>query len=250
MATTFNPSSVDKAFGLLEFLAAATKPSSLQEVTEAVSLPKPTAYRLLQAMQKMGYVSRPAGSRDYLVGPRAARLAASDPFALLKTAALPLLRRINQEFNETANLGVLSGQVVSYLQYVETTQPLRFVVSPGQSDPYFCTSLGRAIAAQLSDKALDRLLAETRFQSFTPATAKNTTELRERIVQARRRGYAEESEESVPGVCCLAVSLAAIGYPGAAISVAVPTQRLTTRKRADIARSLKSLTQPKTKTND
>ncbi len=246
MPATFNPSSVDKAFGLLEFLATATRPSSLQEVTEAVNLPKPTAYRLLQSMQKLGYVSRPAGTRNYLIGPRAERLASSNPFASLKTAAQPLLRRINEEFNETVNLGILSGQSVSYLQFLETTQALRFIVSPGQSDPYYCTALGRAIASQLADKALDRLLAETRFQSLTPSTVKDAAQMRDLIAKTRRRGYAEESEESVLGVTCLAASLAPLGYPGAAISAAVPTQRLTTRRRADIVRALKELTQSKT----
>src|SRR5689334_22998815 len=108
MKPAVNTSSVDKAFVLLEFLAASGRPASLQEVTEAVKLPKPTAYRLLRSLQELGYVSRPADTRNYLIGPRAARLAAVDPYSDLKAQAQPYLRRLHEEFNETVNLGALS----------------------------------------------------------------------------------------------------------------------------------------------
>jgi len=153
VTATLNTSSVDKAFGLLEFLAASGRPASLQEVTDAVKLPKPTAYRLLQSLQKLGYVSRPSDSHNYLVGPRTARLAVSDPFSAVKVAARPLLRRLHEEYNETINLGALSGNQIIYLDFLETTQALRFIVTPGQSDPRYCTALGRAVASQQRQSA-------------------------------------------------------------------------------------------------
>lgn len=233
---------MEKAFGLLEFLAASGQPASLQSVTEAVKLPKPTAYRLLQSLQKLGYVSRPADSRHYLIGPRANRLASNDPNSAIKSAARPLLRLLHEEHNETVNLGVLSGKNVHYLDFLETTQALRYIVTPGDSSPYYCTALGRAIAAQLESDARDRLFRETRFQPLTPRTVRNSTDLAARVHEATRRGYAEECEESVIGVVCLAANLAVLGFPNAAISIAIPTQRLTSRRKAALVRSLKKLT--------
>ncbi len=232
---------MDKAFGLLEYLASSARPVSLQEVTEAVKLPKPTAYRLLRVLQDRGYVSRPTGSRDYLIGARAALLAAVDPHSELKAHARPLLRRLHEELNETINLGVLSGTQVLYLDFIETTQQLRFIVSPGQSDPWYCTALGRAAASELDERDRDKLVAATRFQSLTPHTTKNRAELLRRIENVRTKGYAEEIEESVEGVCCLAVGLAPLGFPGAAISVAVPKQRLGAKRRTEIIRMLSQL---------
>lgn len=238
MKSELNTSSVDKAFGLLEYLASSARPVSLQEVTEAVKLPKPTAYRLLRVLQERGYVSRPTGSRDYLIGARAARLAAVDPHSELKAQARPILRRLHEELNETVNLGVLSGTQVLYLDFVETTQQLRFIVSPGQNDPWYCTALGRAAASEVPGVDLEKLVSATRFQALTPQTTKTRPELRRRIEKARAVGYAEEVEESVQGVCCLAVGLASIGFRGAAISVAVPKQRLSSRRRTEVVRAL------------
>jgi DNA-binding IclR family transcriptional regulator len=242
LKSAINTSSVDKAFVLLEFLAASGRPASLQEVTEAVKLPKPTAYRLLRTLQDLGYVSRPAGSRNYLVGPRTARLASADPHGDLKAQARPLLRRLYEEFNETINLGVLSGTQVLYLDFVETTQPLRFIVTPGQNDPWFCTALGRAVATHLSGRAVEKLVAETRLQPFTPHTVKSKADLLRKIEKGRADGYTEEVEESVPGVCCLAVNLSPLGFPDAAISMAVPTQRLTPRRKSAILLAFKTFT--------
>lgn len=235
-------SSVEKALDLLEFLATSERPVSLQEVTGSVRLPKPTAYRLLRMLQELGYVSRPAGGRDYLIGPRTARLAASDPYGDLKAHARPFLRRLHEEFNETINLGVLSGAQVLYLDFVETTQPLRFIATPGQNDPWYCTALGRAVAAGLDARTLEKLATGTRLQPLTPHTVRTRADLLKRVEKARTTGYAEEVEESVTGVSCLAVNLAALGFPGAAISMAVPVQRLTAKRRSAILASLRQLT--------
>ena len=232
---------MEKALGLLEFLANSDRSRSLQDITQAVNLPKPTAYRLLQTRQQLGYVSRPPDSRSYRVGVRAARLSGSDPFSALKAAARPLLVRLHERHNETVNPGVLSGANIVYLDFLDTTQSLRFIVAPGHSSPYYSTALGRAIASGLPEKARDRLVAVTRFQTFTPNTVKTGKELRSHILKAAKRGYAEEIEESVVGVCCFAVSLAARGFPDAAISVAVPTQRLEPRRKTALIKDLKAL---------
>ena len=232
-------STVEKAFLLLEFLAAARKPASLNDVTIAAGLPKPTAYRLLRSLQQMGYVSRPVGSRDYVIGPRAARLGATDPYTELKAAVRPVLRKLHGELNETINLGVLSGTQVLYLDFIETTQPLRYIVTPGESDLYFKTALGRAIAAQLSEPQLNSLLQATAFGRGRAGSAAKES-LLAAVAAARENGFAEEREEAAAGVSCLALGLGFLGFPEAAISVAVPIQRLTAEARHAIITALKA----------
>jgi len=229
---------MEKIFGLLEFLAAEGRPASLQTITDAVGLSKPTAYRLLQSLQQLGYVARPFGSRDYLIGSRTTRLAAADPYAELKSMARPWLRSLHETLNETVNFGVLSGDQVSYLDFMETTQALRFIVTPGKSDPFYSTALGRAIAAQLDEVQLDRLLEKTRLQVLTPQTVRSLADLKRKIKKAQETGIAEEIEESVSGICYLATSLVELGFPEAAISVTVPALRLDSRCKSLIIESL------------
>jgi DNA-binding IclR family transcriptional regulator len=245
MSASQSTNSVEKSLGLLEYLAERAEPVALREITASCSLSKPTACRLLQVLQTLGYVSRPAGTRDYMIGPRAERLAAVDPQARLKAAARPLMVALHDAFNETVNLGVLSRDSVSYLDFIETTQPLRFITTPGQQSPFACTALGRAIASALGDAEIDALVSTAKLPVLTPSTVRTRAELRRRILEARTNGYAEECGESVEGVDCLAVSLSPLGYPHAAVSIAVPAQRLDAKRRKKIIVALKGLVRPR-----
>jgi DNA-binding IclR family transcriptional regulator len=241
MSESQSTTSVEKSLGLLEYLAERGGPVALREITASSGMSKPTACRLLQVLQNLGYVSRPAGTRDYMIGPRAERLTATDPQARLKSAVRPLLVSLHEAFNETVNLGVMSRDSVSYLDFIETTQALRFITTPGQQSPFACTALGRAIASAMEDAALDALLAKTKIPVLTPSTVRTRADLKRRILEARRIGYAAECSESVEGVECLAVSLAVIGFPNAALSIAIPVQRLDTKRRNRIVAALKRI---------
>ena len=235
---------VEKAFSVLEYLALEAHSVSLAETAEACSLPRPSAFRILGTLQGLGYVSRLPGCRRYSLGPRTSLLSASDPYSQIKRVARPLLKKLHEQFDETVNLGVLSDARVLYLDFIETSQPLRMIVSPGQSDPYYCTALGRAIVSCLPERELDRLVEGTSLERVTPRTVATKTQLRARLRAARELGYAEEIEESVEGVGCLATSLQAIGFPGFAISLALPLQRLRTNNKKKIIAALRSLSNP------
>jgi len=233
---------VEKAFSLLEFLAVENRPVTLAEAANACDLPKPTAFRLLATLQQMGYVGRPSGAREYFIGPRSERLGAADPHLALKAAARPMLEKIHQEFDETVNLGILSGANVVYVDFVETTRPLRMIVAPGQSDPYFRTALGRAIASRLCKEKFDRLLAVTRFEKKTGKTVVSERVLRSKILEAKTCGYAEEVSESVDGVACVAAALDSAVFPASAISISVPVQRYGASRRKALIHSLLTCT--------
>ena len=241
MSSSQSTNSVEKSLGILEYLAGQGGGVALREITTSCGMSKPTACRLLHVLQTLGYVSRPAGTRDYMIGSRVERLTTSDPHARLKAAARPLLFSLHREFNETVNLGMLSRDSVSYLDFIETTQALRFITTPGQQSPFACTALGRAIASSMDDAAIDALVSTAKIPVLTPLTVRTRPELRQKILEAREKGYAGECGESVEGVECLAVSLASIGFPDSAVSIALPVQRLDAKRRKKIITALQGL---------
>jgi len=246
MKTTTAPeqlTSIHKAFHVLEFLAKSHEPVALSEVAGACALPKPSAVRLLRILQSLGYADRARGSREYCIGPRVVELAGADPNAILKRQVRPLLEHLYKQLNETVNLGVLSGQRIVYIDFIETTRPLRMIVAPGSDDPWFRTALGRAIASSHSASDLKRLLdaasltaKESGKRSFSSAR------LQADLKKFRFEGFAEEREESVEGVGCLAVSLDGLGFPMAAISISLPLQRLPAPRKQLIVNLLKKIT--------
>ncbi len=196
----------------------------LKQLARATDLPKPTVHRLLHTLQTLGYVTRDGDSTDYLLGHRIQELAGGPIQQRIKDAALPLMHRLHKAVNETVNLGVREGFLIRYVDYLETTRPLRLAVQPGQTDSIFSTALGRAILSVLPETEVRRILAAAqRENGFLPEGG--ATKLETLLALGRKRGWAEEEEETVKGICCIAVSLERLGFPHAAVSVAVPSVR-------------------------
>lgn len=230
--------SVQKAFSILEFLAANGGSCSLAEISERCRVSKPSAVRLLRTLLDLGYADRPGGSREYCLGPKLPLLTANrDEHTRLKFVIRPLLEKLHEEFNETVNLGVLLGHNVMYLDFVETTQALRMIVLPGTSEEWQRTALGRAVVSALSDSERDSLLRNLQLRNDLKSTDLDL--LRSNLEMYAKRGYAEEEGESSEGAGCIAVPLFQAGYPRAAVSVAVPLHRLSAARKLEIADKLK-----------
>ena len=240
--------SIHKAFRLLEFLAGRPQPASLAEASLACGLPKPSAFRLLKVLHSLGYVEKFAGMRRYGLGAHAAQLAGADPHAALKQHARPILEKLHAQLDETVNVAVLSHQRIVYAECLETTRPLRMIVSPGSWEPWYLTAIGRAVAAFLPPTEQEELLASTDFREPAADRSRLSAQILARDLRRfRRQGWAEENEAAVLGVGCLAVPLASLGFPLAAISVAVPLGRLTSGRRREItALLLRSATPSRT----
>lgn len=227
-----------KAVAVLETLSAAGRPVGLAELARRMKYPKPTIYRILRSFQELGYLARDRETGFYVPTSRLAQLGRHGQALDLRRRALPAMEELHQEFNETVNLGVLEGDQVSYTACLETTRPLRLMVRPGSSDPFYCTALGRAIAAFLPELEREELVSRVRFESRTAKTVRTKAVLERMLRETRRRGWAVEHEECDPGVVCLGAPLLEKGYPVAAISVTVPRLRYTPSRERDILKQL------------
>jgi DNA-binding IclR family transcriptional regulator len=239
------PTSIHKAFHILELLATSEGALSLGKISEACGLPKPSAVRLLQTLHDLGYVERPLDSREYRIGGRVAIFAGTDPHRGLKAAAHPWLSALHREFNETVNLGILSGEKITYVDYLETSRPLRMIVAPGSDDSWDRTALGRAVVAAMPAAAREKFLDRCSFgETDVAARLSRLSLMRGKLEEFIACGHAWEMEEAVEGAGCVAVSLAARGYPQAAISISVPIQRLGEERRAAMVSGLLKIARP------
>src|SRR5262245_5639314 len=113
-----------KAVTVLETLSAAGRPVGLAELARRMKYPKPTIYRILRSFLELGYLARDRATGFYLPTSRLALLGRHGQALDLRRRALPALERLHQKFNETVNLGVLEGDEITYVAYLETTRPL------------------------------------------------------------------------------------------------------------------------------
>jgi DNA-binding IclR family transcriptional regulator len=221
-----------KALGLLEALATTQRGRSLAELALELQLPKPTAHRLLKTLSLAGYVAK-GEPGCYCAGPALDRLTVRGADDILRDLALPALEKLHKATRETVNLGVLRHGYVVYLEVLESPQPLRRVVTANSTDPFYCTALGRAIAAEASPAEIDHLLAGGPFRKRTPHTVVDPPLLRGILQETHRLGYSIEIDQTDLGVTCLAAPILDNGVK-AAISLSIPSPRADDKSLAKI----------------
>ncbi len=226
---------LDKAFTILEVLARTGRELTLAELAEEGRLPKPTVHRILRSLRDLGYVEQADRRGTYRLSGRLSSLRAHTRDEAVRTKARPLMARLQAEFDETVNLGMLEGVFVRYVHVQETSQALRWIVKPGARDHFHTTALGRVIVAHLPEEPQRRLVVKATGRGAARAR------LRQELAATRARGYASEEEETVAGVACVALSLGWLGEPLAAISVSVPVHRLPAARRAALIAALQRL---------
>lgn len=222
---------LDKAFSMLEVLARTGRALSLAELAEESRLPKPTVHRILSSLRDLGYLEAAGPRGSYVLSDRLASLREHGRDAMLRSKALGLMTRLNRDFDETVNLGVLEGIYVRYAHVVETAQALRWIVKPGARDLFHTTALGRAIVANLPTEQQNRLVAKVCAASPGPRRQAVRQRLEDELAATRDRGCALEEEETVAGVACVAIPLTSQAEPLAGISVSVPVNRFSAERR-------------------
>jgi IclR family acetate operon transcriptional repressor len=165
-----------KAFDLLEALADREKAATLAELATALNLAKPTAHRVLRSLISLGYVHHEAGGK-YKLTPKLRWLTMGLGDRRLATLAHPLLLRLHKETKEEINLGVLRRGRVGYVTVLECMQPLRRVMGSQDSDPLFCTALGRVIVAHLAPARQAQLLNSVPIEPRTERTVTSRGEI-------------------------------------------------------------------------
>jgi DNA-binding IclR family transcriptional regulator len=150
-------------------------------------------------------------------------------------AAGEQVRGLHVRTKETVNLGMLRHDRVIYLEVLECVLPLRRIATR-TSDPFHTTALGRAIAAHLPREKRQRLLAKARMERRTPATIVDRRKLLEMLDRVVEQGHAIEIDETDVGVMCVAAPIFAGAEVAGAISVSIPTARVTTASRASLVK--------------
>jgi IclR family acetate operon transcriptional repressor len=121
---------------------------------------------------------------------------------------------------------VHGGRLV-YEAVLEGVYGLRSLPSEGMTVPAHCSALGKAVLAASPAGGRAVLLGPEPYQRFTEHTATTRAVLDKELAQARRRGYAEDREESETGLTCVAaVITAAGGRPAAAMSISGLSDRM------------------------
>lgn len=203
---------LDRSVLLLELLADG--PRSLRWLSEHSRLPRPTAHRLLVALEAHGLVGRDA-TGAFRLGPRLTELAfRADPAMDLATLAGPVLARLHDATGESVQLYVRSGDKRLCIAARDAGTGLRDTVPVGAVLPLAAGSGGKVLLAWAPDAA-----------RFTVPTGEGVPA--DELVAIRARGWSASVAEREAGLASVSAPvLRPDGTVAAAMSVSGPVSRL------------------------
>jgi DNA-binding IclR family transcriptional regulator len=216
---------VGKALRVLEALGEGD--SRLVDISERLGEHKSTVLRLLSTLEAHGFVQQDERTKRYSLGLKVVQLASEALAEIdLRGAAQEILYELNDLTGETIHLGVYDEPQVVYIDKRESTFPIRMYSRVGARAECYCTGVGKAIIAFLTDAELERYLGKVSFTQYTPSTITSPEALREEVERIRAGGYAFDEQEHEEGVRCVAAPVFDFsGRVAGAVSVAAPAFR-------------------------
>ncbi len=224
--------SLERALNILEAMAHEAVPLTVTELSEKVNLKISTVHRLLTTLSHRGYVEQESESSKYRLGLKILEIGnAALSFSDIRKVARPYLEELVDKCNETANLAVLDGSELVYIDQVESHNMIivRMFAQPGNRGPVHCTASGKAMLAYLPPDRLDVILSQIELKSYTNETITSFDHLRKELQRVRQDGYALDWGEMEEHVRCIAAPI--FNHEGkamASISVSGPSNRITT----------------------
>lgn len=233
--------SIEKALDLLELLAKHGS-LNLLELTELLEHPKSSTYRIVLTMEQRGFITRSDDNGKYCLGYKQLVLTRGLlERNTLRSAAMPVMKKLSERYGDTVNLGVLTKGEVLYIEIIESTQPLRMTDNVGSKSPFHATAMGKAITAFMPEESVRELIVRYGLPLITPHTIVSAEHFFVELDQVREQGYSLDDQEIVKGACCVAVPIFGMhGTVEGAVSLSGAMHRFTSEVLPDITEQLKA----------
>jgi DNA-binding IclR family transcriptional regulator len=237
---------VIRALRILRAFSDARPAWSLAEVSRELELSKPTAFRLLLALEHEGLVARHELAGPYRLGPAAIELGARAQRANgVAIAARPELEALTRATGETSSVEVLAGEETLILDEVQGGHLIGTSPSIGTRWPAHATSTGKVLlaAAVERDPDLVRRMARHgggRLRGLTPGTIRSAARLTAELSRVAGQGYSTAIGELEAGYVALGAPVRRHdGSVVAAISLGGPSTRFTDARIPGLIKALR-----------
>lgn len=206
---------LEKGLDILETLAAAAVPQSLADLAASLKRSRNELFRMLNCLERRGYVTRDPVSAKYSLSLKVFTLAHGHTLVekLLQSARVPM-QRFTEKFRESCHLSVLDRGKLLVVAQEESPERVRVSIEVGGLFEAERTASGRLLLAFAPDGGA---LAASKSEGSAPARL---------LDEIRRTGVSSAESETIEGVRDVAVL---VGNPGAGVTAALAVTRLTRR---------------------
>jgi IclR family pca regulon transcriptional regulator len=219
--------SLERGLAILSAFDSERPLIGVSELSRELSLSRSTAHRYIATLAQLGYLQQDPDSKRYRLGPKVLDLGFSAINSMdVREISAPHLRRLSDETGHTVNLAILDGIDVVYIERCRTAQPgqreIDLNLHVGARLPAYCTAMGKAILAFVSEDRREELIARIDFVVRGPNTITDADAFRVELERIRAAGIAVNDEELAYGLRSIAAPIQAhSGEVLAALNLAI-----------------------------
>jgi DNA-binding IclR family transcriptional regulator len=223
---------IERIIKILDSFSLDEPELTLKELTNKTGLPKPTVYRIAEALNKVNILSKDDNVSKYRIGVKLFELGSLYLETLeLRKLAFPEIEKLSKYTEESIHMGVLDGNEVTSIEGLGSTHNLQAKLWIGKRSPIYCTSIGKAILAFLPEKEQEEILTTIEFKRYTKNTITDKKNLKKELESIRRQGFALDNEEHDEGIMCVGAPIFNNkGEVVASISISGPKIRMKEQK--------------------
>ena len=196
---------LEKGLDILEVLGAAAVPQSLAELATQLHRSRSELFRMLNCLERRGYLSRDEASGKVSLSLKLFALAhAHSATEKLLHAARGPMQALTEKTRESCHLSVLHQGRLLVVAQEESPERVRLSIEVGGTFDASHTASGRLLLAQLGARERESALsATTAFDRPLDAAARR--KLERAIAGLRRTGVSTADSETISGVRDVAV---------------------------------------------
>lgn len=230
--------SVSRALDIIAMVSLKKGGLGVTEIANQMDINKSSVYRILSTLVQYGYIEQDIETGRYKLGYAFLTISSKLLESIdLRTEAKPYLQLLENETNEVIHLVVFDQGEVVYIEKLEGNELLRMHSRVGKRAPMHCTSVGKAILANLSKAEAIDILKKKGMPRHTDDTITDLNQFLKELDAVREQGYALDLEENEHGITCIAAPI--FDHSGnvyASVSISGTTERMT-KERLNILKT-------------
>lgn len=228
---TYSAPSVKKAFKILSAVSDVSNGLGISELSKQLKIGKSTVHGITSALEELGALVRDPLRKKYSIGYTLLELGrrAHGRIKLRDVARMPI-ERLMEKVGETVFLGIMNGDHVTILDVVESHQEMKITSPPGTRLPLLAGATGKVFLSHFDEMKVNEIIRRMGLVKFTPKSILDPKKFFKEAEEAKKKGYAIDDEEYIPGVRAVAARIQAASFPPAAIWVVGFSSRLNDQK--------------------
>jgi IclR family KDG regulon transcriptional repressor len=209
---------IERAADILAQFTAEEPVLGITEISKRTHLNKGTVYRILLTLESLGYVRRDYVANKYRLGLELFRLGSLVPAGMdFRQEALPIMRRLYEECEETVNLNVAHEKQRVCVECIESSKAVRVFTRVGLTAP---------LTRGASGKVLLAFMSEAQINAITQALQEGESEVLLRdLKMIREQGYAVTNCKRISGSAVSAPIFTHNGNLVASLTISGPVDR-------------------------